>query len=297
MKDPKAGVARILKPNLDFEALFEGTLAASVTDELTEKIPFFEWADGKPPLSVRDPLAGKPGFDPNLMAYVPVPKGATIQLQIPYITPASEGGGMPTYYRYWVAFRDMSLAYSNALVSLGQGAQSHIPYQALGRPDSSSGTPLERYIINAGLHSVGVHQPEPAPWFVQGGVLLAPTKFANELALHPEPLVPRPTAVQPNLIAAGVRGLHQQGVSDPGVNLNSNAAGGTWFELVAQGDQMLICVDRMITGGEGATPSTSANWSFAAAAADREFADVYGRYDAALMPTPFVGIYLYVIEH
>lgn len=296
MKDPFGSQARILKPNLDFEALFSGTLAASVADGLTEKIPFFEWADRKPPV-VRDPLAGKPGFDPNLLAYVPVPKGATMQLFIPYITPANEFGGPPTYYRYWVAFRDVSLAYSNTLSQQGQGVQSHMPFQSFGRPDSTSGTPEPRYIISAGLHSVGVHQAEPAPWFVQGGVLLPPTKFANELALHPEPLVPRQTAVQPVLLSAGVRGVHQQGVADPAVNDNANAAGGSWFELVAQGDQMLIAVDRMWTGGEAAAAGYSSNWTFGAGGIDREFGQVYGRYDPALMPTPELGIYLFTVGH
>lgn len=296
MKDPFGGQARILKPNLDFETLFEGTLAASVDDTLPERIPFFEWPDRNPP-NVRDPLAGKPGFDPNLMAYVPVPKGATLQLYIPYITPANEVGGPPTYYRYWVAFRDVSLGYALELAAQGQQVGFHVPYKSFGRPDTSSGTPEPRYIIAAGLHSVGVHQPEPPPFYVQGGNVSAPFAFANDLAIHPEPLVPRPSALAPLLLSAGVRGVHQQGVADPAVNLHANSAGGTFFEIVAQGDQMLIAADRMFTGGEGATPGTSANWTFGVGGIDAEFADVYGRYDPALLPTPELGIFLYVVGH
>jgi len=297
MKEPKASVARILKPNLGFQALFEGTVAASAADVNTEKIPFFEWPDRQPPV-VRDPLAGKPGFDPNLLAYVPVPKGATLQLYIPFVARDSRSSvGAPAYYRYWVAFRDMSLAYSNQLIQQGQGSQSHLPYQSFGRPDTTSGTPVPRYIINAGLHSVGVHQPEPAPWFTQGGGLIVATKLANELNLHPEPLVPQQMPVLPVLISAGVRGIHQQGQSDPNVAERANAAGGTWFELVAQGDQMLIAVDRMFTGLEGATPPTSANWTFAVDGIDQAFGDIYGMEDGETEPSPELGIYLYVIEH
>jgi hypothetical protein len=297
----RASVARILKPNLDFELLFEGELAASPNDQSTAKIPFFEWPNRQPP-TVRDPLAGKPGFDPNLLAYVPVPKGATIQLYIPFIYTVGAVSG-PTYYRYWVTFRDMSLAYSNTLQQQGQGSQSHIPYQGPGADDSVVNPAEPRFIINAGVHSVGVHQPAPPPWYLQGGTMTTPVKLSNELALHPEPLVPRPMAVNPVLIAAGVYGVHQQGVTDPAHDDQANSAAGQWFELVAQGDQMLISVDRMWTGAEPATAG-SANWGLTQAGMDAFFAFTYGStpHPREPIPTdnvvrPELGIYLYVIEH
>lgn len=297
MTEPKASVARILKPNLDFETLFTGTTAASPIDSGTEKIPFFEWADNKPPTNVRDPLAGKPGYDPNLLAYVAVPKGATLQLFIPYI---SGSGQIPAFYRYWVSFRDTSLAYMRQLIVQGQTSQSHIPYQTAGAPDSTSGTPEERFIMLAGLHSVGVHMPEPPATYLQAGVLLGNPTTGNGLSLRAEPLIPRPSLMNACLIAPGVRGVHQQGVADPA---SANPAevlgsGGTWFELVAQGDQMLIAVDREYSGEEdSADPSTTPNWDFSLTGVDRSFSNVYGRYLGVNPPVPELGIYLYTVEH
>ncbi len=295
MKDPFSGVARILKPNLGFEALFQGLTAASPTDNLSEKIPFFEWPDRQPPASVRDPLAGKDGFDPDLIRYVNVPKGSTLQLFIPYITPGF------SYYRYWVSFRDTSLFYGNKLVEQGQAVQSHIPYTAPGQPDTTSGTPVKRYILLAGLHSVAMHQPEPPATTIVGGVITPQTaQSANNLSLRAEPLIPRPSELLGCYIEPGVRGQHQQGVVDPAVAgaAAAGASGGTWFEIVAQGDQMLIACDRAYTGGEGTDPVNNRNWDFTDPnGIDRTFANVYGRYAGINPPVPELGIYLYTVAH
>lgn len=284
--DPKSGMARILKPLPDFEDYFEGL------SSYVEKIPFFEWKDRQPPNPL-DPLAGKDGYDPRLLNYVNVPKGATLLFYIPAVV-----ASFFSFYRYVLAFRDSNMARGNQLSAQGQAEPYHIPYEAPGQPDTTTPGATKRFIMPAGLHSIVVHRPEPPIAVDSGGVYTPPATGAwNTSSVRVEALVPRGELLNTVLIsAAGLRGVHQQGVADPAVEPNANAAGGQYFEITAAGDQMLLVVDREVTGLEGKAAGTSTTWQFATT--DANFSQVYGKGIARPHDIiPELGVYLYVLQH
>lgn len=297
MYGASTGIGRVLKPIKDFETLFQGQRAIENANGASQRIPLFEWIDRQPPNPL-DPLAGQDGFDPHLLRYVTVPKGATLRFFLPWLGTGSTDFGPPLFYRYTFAFRDVSLAYSNALQKLGQQTPYHIPYEAPGQPDTTAPPgSQERFILLSGSHSIVVHEPEPPAWVSNGLSLQAnPLGFANTSSLRTEAIVPRPEPLPPVLISAGVSGVHQQGILDPNVVNPTDALGanGQWFELVAQGDQMMILIDRETTGVEDAATEL---WNFGTT--DELFSDFYGSSTftaAPHAPVPELGVYFYVTK-
>lgn len=317
----RTGVGRVLKPLLNFEELFEGEPAVTFqdsggTNHTSEKIPFFEWKGGLPP-NPRDSFAasGAVGYDPNLLNYIDVAKGSTLRFYFPLLYPFGSGfgAGMPAFYRYFILFRDSNLARYKAQAegksSGGDVTPYHLPFETFGAPDTTAPPGAQdRFLMPAGGHSVAVHEPEP-PRFdpakvpgSTGGTGQLVDGNANALSLRTECVIPRPEIVNGCLIAAGVRGAHQQGVIDPSAfnppSLASAAAcGGMYFECLAHGDQLLICCDREYTGlevGTGPNNSNSPNWSFAGA--DWLFSNIYGVGVAPFVVhavIPETGIYLW----
>jgi hypothetical protein len=310
----KTGIARVLKPLLGFEDVFEGLSAVRYMDstgalKTSEKIPFFEWTSGQSPNPL-DPLAasGTAGYAPDLLAYVDVSKGATLRFFFPSIDPFGQSGAtaIPAYYRYFICFRDSTLARYKALERRGEVSPYHIPFESFGQADTTAAPgSQERFLFPAGVHSVAIHELEP-PRFdpakvpgSTGGPGEPSTGIANALSLRTEVVIPRPELVFPVLIAAGTRGVHQQGVLNPATAYAPNdatSAGGMYFECVAEGDQLLICCDREYTGLEvsGGSVFNSPNWSFSGL--DAQFSDVYGTASLTATPhdvIPETGIYLW----
>jgi hypothetical protein len=280
VSDAQTGIARIFKPQLDFEAIYSGTTAMGAA---SEKIPFFEWRDRLPP-NVRDPLAGRPGYDPNLLNYAAVPKGALLLFYFPFIFADVE---VANPYRYFVSFRDSNLARYKELGHRSDASGYHIPFESPGQPDTTAPPgSQERFAIPAGLRAVGIQQPEtPSPSVPFYGL-------GSRVNVRPEIIVPRGELLPPLLIGPGVRGVHQQGILDPAIygEAAANGSGGLWFECVAQGDEILIAADRQWVEGGTVGP----DWDFAGA--DSQFGDYYGSGGLANPHDPFpeLGIYVYV---
>jgi hypothetical protein len=290
--DPQQGIWRILKPAVGFEALFQGELAVQrpETGNRSEKIPFFEWKDRKPP-NVRDPLAGKHGFDPNLLAYVNVRPNAQLVFAFPYLPVANQS--TPNYYRYYLLFRQSNLARYNQLAGSQEQGGYSIPFESPGQPDTGAVGDTTRFVMMAGTESVAIHQPEPSP---VTGVLQVTD--GNNLNLRTEVVVVIPEPVQPLIIGAGpVRGIHQQGVLDPAAFPFGNDAAFCFYSTISKGDQLLVCADRFPQPAVGPEPDL---WQFngnvipALAQTDSVFSNYYGTgVDFNVHePVPEAGIYM-----
>lgn len=288
--EAQSGVARIMKPAVGFEAYIQGTRAAETVGSVeSEKVPFFEWIDRKPPNPL-DPLSGTPGYASNLLNYMPVPKGATVQLKIPFIP---GGGSIPVFYRYFISFRDSNLQRSNDFAKRGETRPYHIPYQSPGQPDTTAPPgSQDRVVIPAYLDSLAVHVPPPPPY----GLGSQPAFNANPVWTNPQVIIPRPYILRAPLIAAGTRAIHQQGILDPAAfTVEAGASAGNTFEIVCAGDEMIIEADREFTGLEGTDPGTTPFWDFSDT--DSGFSDFYGNgsLHTPHTPIPELGIYVYIL--
>ena len=126
--DPQVSFRVVAKPFPNFEATYQGFGAAT-------PIAF---------PGVRDPDAGRDGFDPNLLAAYPVPFGATIWLWIPLCVGGVDQRQVPVIqlYDYTIIWRLRNLTdFKN------RRAPFHIERQFPGAFDSPAGQ--ARFVIPA----------------------------------------------------------------------------------------------------------------------------------------------------
>jgi len=268
LADAQFSTVRILRPLLNFETYYQGQNAVAVPGAPSTPVPFFEvgsTTDG------RDPSAGRDGYDANLLNYMTVPLGALIKLWIPFFTDPNDPANFAAY-RYMLHWRMSDIVrYTRDL-----SGQYHIGTQSPGAPDTTQPAGQQkRFVTPSANKAIIINQPEN---------ILFQGQNSN---VRREYLVFRTgdAPAQP-LLAAGVRGVYQQGIVDPAVDpLFAPLSAFVEVEVVAGGDRMLITADRE---GVEALP-----WDFESGGDDAGFSNIYGTsaLDTPHPPFPFVGIY------
>lgn len=148
VRTPEFSQARILKPFAGFEEKYEG-LDPSV------------YPIAMP--GTLDPRAGKDGYDPNLLAGVPVPMGSKVKLWLPRLQSTQPYGGASAQdelsYRYLVVWRVRSLGEQTQDSS--QQLVGHFGQTLQGVPQVPSNitaisSPGGRVVIPASISSVQI---------------------------------------------------------------------------------------------------------------------------------------------
>lgn len=304
--NPQYSLAKIIKPFTGFEDKYNGLDP-----------------EGNPiaiPGSL-DPHAGEAGYDPNLLAGIPVPMGARIFLWLPRYFPTTYGVAALNY-RYRFVWRLRSLPEQNAQ------KPSHFGLRLKGTEQEtySGGDPEiaslnagagERFVIPAAFESVQIinnkfyitdvgNGPTPIQkGTTSGSAALNPSgqdpadiavvqartnTYADagyQAPLSPE--YPGPVSGTPKQGAAGLlsQGYYpdQAGWVTNSVTKNQGyAAGGQYvlYDTEVKGDELLLLLDRE-TGATGA-------WDFTGA--DRNVSRILGTDGGTKKPVPTLGIYL-----
>jgi len=256
-----------------------------------------------------DEDAGNPGFSPYLLRGTPVPMGAKVQLWIPAVVGASEGG--PVFdYSYLLIWR---------LRNVGDFQRRQRPYhlskESFGASDTllagSASAPYREFVLPAASETVVYQQPEPvagspvtvAPGVGVGALRTEKIEVASDLTeILPGvglPFLP-PNAAPPfangfpstgggtNTIPLGA---YEQGVIDP---RNSDLAPSWLFRpyfTVAKGDELIIAVSR------GNNFESALQWDFHGP--DFQFSNLYGTNafppsgTTSHKPFPDLGIYMF----
>ncbi len=270
MVDAQLTNVRVLKPFDGFEARYQGQQALT-------PIAF----PGE-----RDPRSRSGGFDPDLMAGIPVPEGARVILWFPIcFSPVPPGNALAPFqfYSYRLIWRYQNLGGFRDPAVKHKRAPYHFPRQSPGAPDTSGGTALPRLTIPASWHVIAYEQPEPVPG---GG--------AGNLVVRVEQITPRMDSVaqfiQP-LLPDGRPGVIQQGVMDPGaLGADSGAALMPTFMPFwtdAEGDELIILATRT-----SATTDEADVWDFTNPDLDLAFSNIYGDGNGTHERFRDLGIYM-----
>lgn len=248
MVDPQFGVARVLRPFVDFEDAYEGK---AIT------VPIMVTEGGE----ILDEQAGQSGYDPTLLKGLAVPFGARVTIQLPRLN----GGTSPNVYPYtWQITWRMRNLFDNAQ----QRVPWHLPKQGAGVADAGS----PRVVLPASFQTVIYPEsPEPA------------TGITNANLRTEQVRVIMATWNLPYISTAGVaQGIYQQGLFDPAVS--SSIAYLPLFgnyDCHALGDELLIGVTRDsadFSGGGAAEP----NWEFGVGGTDRNFSLLWTSPDVGI---------------
>lgn len=94
-RTPEYSTAQIVKPFQGFESKYSGLLVSDNPIAIPGDL---------------DAMAGKPGYDPNLLKGIPVPLGAKIYIWLPWFAPSTYGDTAASSYRYKLVWRLRSLA-------------------------------------------------------------------------------------------------------------------------------------------------------------------------------------------
>ncbi len=243
---PQYNLRRVLKPFSTFATVFQGQSVAGIGIFLTPDGVF------------HDPLAGRPGYAPNLVAGLPVPLGARIVLWLPKVFWIDESVPQtPVFYayQYAVSWR----LRSHADHSQQSKIPFHIPRQIAGVAETVI-TPGDRFVIPAGENAVVYNSADPAS-----------IAAAADQDLRAELLRVSGVSVKPSIAPDGTIAVEQQGVL-PASSTFPSRHYPAWsvHELAAEGDELVLQVGRgFVTGTE--------NWDFTAnTGADRLFSDFFG---------------------
>jgi hypothetical protein len=267
LADAQFGVARILRPYLNFEADYQGqTVDHQIM--MTEVIT----PPGGEPLDDRARL-GLPGYDPALVRGLKVPYGARVSIWFPKILPLNVLSAPEPAIRYqWtIQWR---------LRNVFDFRQSRIPYhypkQGAGVPDFGGG-PSARVVIPAANQTVVYTQTEPLATDVSAGV----AQSARMESYTFGGLFPGATLGNPFVPGGGI-GAIQQGMLDPTTYVDAKSAFYQELEMQAVGDELLIGLTRE-------DPGSYPNWAFASA--PREFdRDVSVFLGAGVTVGPAAGV-------
>ena len=263
MVDAQFTVARVLRPRVGFERLYQGVSAV-----VPIAFP-----------GVPDPRAGQPGFSKNLLAGIPMPLGARVKIFLPICTTPNpdaptfnpehpdvdgEPYALETAYRYRLVWRMRTVR------------DFRDPAPGLPRPPWHS-SPQGPGAPEGGEARV----PLPAAFGISAFEEVEPATGNGEVRLRVEDIVPtdifEPHGVLDNLIPPlmpdvpfGV-GIVQQGILDPlEAGIASLAPGFVVFDTEAQADELLIFANRKDpTAGDG-------NWDFTNQDLDLPFGNVFG---------------------
>jgi hypothetical protein len=247
LPDPQFTLVKTLRPFEGFEAVYQGQPASTPV----------AFPGGL------SPDAGKPGFDPNLMAGISVPLGARIVLWIPLAVSA----GSVELYTYTVYFR-----LRNVTDFRNRQLPYHIGKQFPGVPDTTIGTGGARFVIPAASQVILYEQAEPAGAF-----------DAGVMNLRNQQLVPRGGGIIEPLLPGGGTGVMQQGVYDPVADpglANDPIFNPFWFD--AEGDELIILAQR--------TDQAAGVWDFSST--DLAFSNIYGTGNGTHAIFADLGIYM-----
>jgi len=273
--DAQFGIAKILRPFAGFEAVYQGKDITQNPIALTERG------------IALDPLAGKPGYAPNLVRGLPVSMGARIVLWLPNVIASIVAGPLLSAipYRYAIAWRLRSTFDYRQL-----RGPYHYPKQGKGVPDTSAPPgKQDRVVKAAGFQTVGFTQPEPVG--SNGGALPGLTDDRATVNLHAEDIANRCGTLFAPLIPGGGKGAVQQGILDPGAPAFDPFQNTPFYnvhEVQAEGDEMLLFVYRDEQDPRG---TSYANWDFAALAPDQNFSTYYGNGSGQAFPD--IGAYVF----
>lgn len=272
--DAQFGITKILRPYAGFEVDYQGKNPTTNPIALTERgVPL-------------DPLAGTPGYAPNLLRGLAVPLGARIVLWLPNVFANIEGdvahvSSIP--YRYAFAWRLRSTFDYRQI-----RGPYHYPKQGKGVPDMTAPPgKQDRVIKPAGWQTVTYTEPEP-PGANNGAIPCLASRAAGNM--HAEDLVNLCGALVAPGVPGGGAGAAQQGILDPGNPLFIPFATSPLYnihEIQALGDELMIFVYRDILDARG---NTHAIWDFVASAPDQQFSEYYGNGTGAVFPD--IGVYV-----
>lgn len=242
----------VLKPPQGFEELYQGVIG-------TTPIPFVS-ANLAGDFLATDDVAGKPGFDPNLARFAPVPLGASLLILIPqaiFVTGATTRIGEYTYALRW---RLRALA---GYTTPAENANNQHPYHL----DNQQGAPST---------------PSPTARVIE-------PSYTSELVT--------PAAVGTNnrvLIATGEYGTSSQGIYNP-----ASFAGSSDGDDLALGPNFYPPLLRPSLGDELSIVASKAsgNWDFGSVAADGDagFSNVFGTNVAGAAHPAYAGLGIFLL--
>lgn len=306
IRTPSFSLATVIKPFPDFESKYQGLPVRNNPLALPGTL---------------DRMAGRPGYDPNLLAGVPVPMGSQLMLWVPRFGRQPYGTSTPNY-RYRVVWRIRSL--TDQINDPDGKLAAHFGALLPGVPQVPSNNPADsagpRFVIPAAVETLQVsntqaviEDPRDATNSIviqkggQQGLYSAPdlnpepgkinVTSAEYQVYNPAqwqaPIVPKYPGPVPSFDKLGAAGLVSQGFYPDGngttVNNNANAAfaAGPQFDVIrttALGDEMLLFIDRAV--GE-----TDENWDFGLV--DRSVSTLLGTDVGTRPSVPNIGVYLF----
>jgi hypothetical protein len=246
MVDAQLTNVRVLKPFEGFEARYQGRQALT-------PIAF----PGE-----RDPRARaqSAGFDPDLLAGIPVPEGARVILWLPIcFSPVPPGNALFPFqfYSYRLIWRYQNLGGFRDPAVKHKRAPYHFPRQTPGAPDTSSGPALPRSTLPASWHVIAYEQTEPATG-------------AGNLVIRVEQITP---TMDPATLGAD-SGAASMPIFMP-------------FWTDAEGDELIILATRT-----NATTDPADVWDFTSPDLDLAFSNIYGTGNGTHPLLRDLGIYM-----
>lgn len=259
ISEPSYSIVRYLKPFPNFEKVYQGKPS-------TVPIAF---------PGTLDLNAGKPGYDPNLLAALSVPLGSRVLIWIPLTL---SGENVSPVYQYQIVWRLQTVTsfiqgQSTGQVSNEQSYSSyHLGVGPYGQPESLLDPATKRYFLPGAVRTMGFPQTEPSDG--------APA-VTHLLGQVLQPLA-SPVWTQPYTPAGGL-GTFQQGVyPEPG----GNETGPSFmvYSFPAEGDELMILATRI-------NPTDGQTWDFTSSEpGDGSFSETYGDSNGASNASPFTAI-------
>jgi hypothetical protein len=253
------GMQRTLRPWSGLEATYQGVATTT---------PILFTPDG----AARDPLAGQPGYSPNLVAALPVAMGSSIHLWLPDIATLE---APPSPYRWIAIWRFRSVFDYRQTRGPFHGTR-----QSPGAPDTSLPPPTARLIKPAAYQGVVYQQPEPVGAMPGVAARSVGNFYAEDIA----PIVGR---VDAPLLPGGTKGDVQQGVLNPGVAGDpARMPTAKVHELQVLGDEFILAVWRPVT-------EAAPTWDFTVLppATDVLMSQFFGTGSGAAIPG--LGVYAF----
>jgi hypothetical protein len=279
--EPRIVRARVLRPYVGFEAVYEGVAA-------TTPVSFYEIsADATDPIQTLDDLAGQAGYDPHLERFVPVPFGSRVTVWIPYCVfydgRGEQGVTVEQVYDYTFHWRIRNTeAYARQLQAGKPGRGYHS--EKLAGFDEPGPLPT-RVSIPACTNSIIIEQTEVAGSLQQRSNVrrerlrvLSSAADTAFLALLPD----------------GTPAVRQQGVYDNGNSVGAPPEIGQSelylkVDMDAAGDELLIQAQRY----DAFDTPPGVVWAFAGI--DAPFSNVYGANLGGIAHVQPVGSGIYLL--
>lgn len=288
--DAQFSMARILQPFPNFEARYQGQPA-------TIPIAFPGTIDRRAELGVK-------GFDPHLIAGIPVPMGARVMIWIP-LTLLDYTVFQP--YQYQIIWRLNSIGdFTDAFaqnVPRDQIGAYHLKRRELGVPNDPVDLNTKRVVIPAAIQTIAYEQPEPStdPTVYDNGVIhlrgqnIIPLGTLGDQGFGTPvwqgPLLPPPLPGPPEvaIITQGIFPFTEGPTTGPN---NAGIPGGPiyepfWFD--AEGDEMMIFARRVFVDDDPA----NANWDFTDPNLDQGFSNTFGTNNGTRPRLETVGIFVF----